>query len=112
MCRYWFHFLFAEENDKEKPTPEKTTTTPSSSQKRPREEKIDPSKAPDPEEPEKYDSEKFQSEADQGFKLPEDENVVTLDPCEWEGMCDSVVCVCEFEGLHQVMFSQALRKFA
>jgi hypothetical protein len=80
----------AEESDKEKPPADDKpeTTTPTSSAKRPREEKVDPTKAPDPEEPEEnFDSEKFQSDADQGFKPPDDDSTITLDSCEWEASC-------------------------
>lgn len=68
--------------------------------KRPREEtrsgQDDPSKAPDPEEPEKFDAEKFQSEVEGGFKPPEDEKVVTLDPCKWVWSASHVTA----EGCH------------
>ncbi len=44
---------------------------------------IDPRKAPDPEEPETFDKDKFLSDVESGFALPEDASAVTLDPCEW-----------------------------
>lgn len=58
--------------------------------KRPREERdgkkewVDPSKAADPEEPEEFDKDSFQTMTETGFEMPEEEesSVVTLDPCE------------------------------
>lgn len=41
----------------------------------------DPSSAPDPEEPEKFDENVFGTVTDDIFKKAEDDNTVTLDPC-------------------------------
>ena len=43
---------------------------------------MDPSKAPDPEEPEDFDKDSFQTLVNTGFEMPEESDTVTLDPCE------------------------------
>ena len=74
-------------DDKEKPSSDEKPAV--ASQKRPREEsrsvKSDPTKAPDPEEGDTFDKEKFELQINTGFTLPEDGNMITFDPCEWEG---------------------------
>lgn len=83
------NIILLSSDDKEKSSEDNShgPVSGSAPTKRPREEsraaKIDPTKAPDPEEAEKFDEEEFQSEACSGFTLPEDKGVVTLDPCEW-----------------------------
>lgn len=47
-------------------------------------EKVDPSKAPDPEEPEKFDESALKSDLEEQFNPPEDDVTITLDRCEWE----------------------------
>lgn len=73
---------------KEKPSEEKGKEEGAKSgpTKRPREESgrghPDPTQAPDPEEPEKFDENEFQSSVYSGFTLPQDKNTITLDPRE------------------------------
>ena len=45
-------------------------------------EKVDPSKAPDPEEPEKFDESALKSHLEEQFNPPEDDVTITLDRCE------------------------------
>ena len=45
-------------------------------------EKVDPSKAPDPEEPEKFDESAIKSDFEEHFNPPEDDVTVTLDRCK------------------------------
>ena len=45
-------------------------------------EKVDPSKAPDPEEPEKFDESALKSDLEEQFNPPEDDVTITLDRCE------------------------------
>ena len=83
--------MFLPSSDEKEKSDESSKDTDSGSAplKRPREDsrpaKVDPSKAPDPEEAEKFDESEFQAEVSSGFTMPEDKNVVTLDPCEWAG---------------------------
>lgn len=83
-CHNYFPIVEDKEKSSEEDSKEKSSSSAPS--KRPRDEgrsRADPSKAPDPEEAEKFDESEFQSEACGGFTLPEDKDVVTLDPCEW-----------------------------
>ena len=48
-------------------------------------EKVDPSKAPDPEEPEKFDESAIKSDLEEQFNPPEDDVTITLDRCKREG---------------------------
>lgn len=77
-------------DDKSKSTTEKSGSTPSTgSLKRTRDERdggkkewVDPSKAPDPEEPEDYDKDSFQNLLNTGFEASEENDAITLDPCK------------------------------
>ena len=53
-------------------------------------EKVDPSKAPDPEEPEKFDESAIKNEFEEQFSPPEDDVTITLDRCkrEWRVGCN------------------------
>ena len=46
---------------------------------------MDPSKAPDPEEPEDFDKDTIQGLVETGFEISEESSTVTLDPCELGG---------------------------
>ena len=48
-------------------------------------EKVDPSKAPDPEEPEKFDESALKGDLEEQFKPPEDDVTITLDRCKRGG---------------------------
>ena len=45
-------------------------------------DRVDPSSAPDPEEPEKFDESAMKSDFEEQFSPPEDDVTVTLDRCE------------------------------
>ena len=45
-------------------------------------EKVDPSKAPDPEEPEKFDESALKIDLEEQFNPPADDVTITLDRCE------------------------------
>ena len=47
-------------------------------------DKVDPSKAPDPEEPEKFDESAIKNDLEEQFNPPEDDVTITLDRCERE----------------------------
>ena len=46
-------------------------------------DRVDPSSAPDPEEPEKFDESAMKNDFEEQFSPPEDDVTVTLDKCEW-----------------------------
>ena len=48
-------------------------------------DKVDPSKAPDPEEPEKFDESAIKNDFEDEFKPPEDDVTITLDRCKERG---------------------------
>lgn len=94
--------MFSSSDDKEKSSSEdnsdEKTSSSTPSNKRPREESksshSDPTKAPDPEEAEKFDESEFHTQVCSEFALPEeDSDVITLDPCECkEGSHVSMAC--------------------
>lgn len=45
-------------------------------------DKVDPSKAPDPEEPEKFDESALRNDIEEQFSAAEDDVTVTLDRCK------------------------------
>lgn len=51
-----------------------------------RSDKVDPSSAPDPEEPEKFDESAIKNDFEEQFKPPEDDVTVTLDRCKRESV--------------------------
>ena len=97
-----FLFLETKTNDKEEASDEKAELTKTEDEedvtkegggtkrareeeedeKEKRSEKVDPSKAPDPEEPEKFNESALKSELEEQFSPPEDDLTITLDRCK------------------------------